>query len=108
MRREKSCKGTQIEIRGDNKTVDWPGVAVGKRQKTFDGVVGQCRRFEEQGDDWAVHIYREHNQEADAWAEKGARGQTEGWEDETDFVWSQVTRICWVWDGKCAQCRLKV
>ena len=39
--------------------------------------------------DWAVHIFREHNKEADAGADKGARGLV-----DVDFAWSHVTGIC--------------
>ena len=38
----------------------------------------------------AVLIFREHNTEADAWAEKGVRGQQEEWEDDAKVVWSDV------------------
>ena len=30
--------------------------------------------------DWAVHIFREHNKEADAWVEEGAGGEKNKWE----------------------------
>ena len=35
-------------------------------------------------------FYREHLKEVDAWAEKGARGLKEEWEDKTDLDWSDA------------------
>ena len=48
-----------------------------------------------------MHIFREHNKEADAWAGKGARGLTNEREDESDVVWLDVKGICGFWDGSC-------
>ena len=36
----------------------------------------------------AVHIFREHNKDADASAEHGANGERQVWEDAGDVVWS--------------------
>ena len=44
----------------------------------------------------AVHIFREHNQDADASAEHGANGERQVWEDAGDTVWSGVTGTCGV------------
>ena len=33
---------------------------------------------------------REHNTEADTWAEKGVRGRSEEWEDDSIDVWPEV------------------
>ena len=43
--------------------------------------------------DWAIHIFREHNKEADASARKG------------NVVWSEVTGLYVVWDGSCVVLR---
>ena len=51
--------------------------------------------------DWAVHIFREHNKEADLWAGKGVKGSEEEWVDTANVVWSEVTSLCDFWDGSC-------
>ena len=61
------------------------------------GNVVQRRRV----DHWAVHIFREHNKEAHAWAERGARGLTDEREDDSNGVWSDVTRNCAFGNGSC-------
>ena len=43
--------------------------------------------------DW-VHIFREHNKEADAWAAKGVRGRIDNGEDDSNVVWSEVAGLC--------------
>ena len=50
-------------------------------------------------DDWAVHIFREHNTEADAG--RGVRGRKEEWENDSKVVWAEVTGFCGFWDGSC-------
>ena len=40
--------------------------------------------------DWAVHIFREYNREADAWAGKGVKGREEEWVDTAEVIWSEV------------------
>ena len=55
----------------------------------------------------AVHIFREHNQDADAPAEHGAKGERKVWEDAGDVVWSGVSGICGFWDGSCRACGCK-
>ena len=52
----------------------------------------------------AVHIFREHNKDADASAEHGANGERHVWEDAGDTVWSGVTGTCGFWDGSCRAC----
>ena len=72
--------GIQVEIRGDSKTVeDWiHGIA---RQRSACEAVGEIQRqlrdrwskavnMRVRKGDWAVHIFREHNKEGDAWAEQ--------------------------------------
>ena len=39
-------------------------------------------------------FFREHDTEADAWTEKGARGPEEEWEDDVEVALSDVTGIC--------------
>ena len=48
-----------------------------------------------------THILREHNKEADAWADKGAKGQVDEWVDTAHVVWSEVIGLCGFWDGSC-------
>ena len=46
------------------------------------------------------HIpFREHNKEADQWADKGAKGRVEEWVDTTRIAWPEVTGLCGSWDG---------
>ena len=33
--------------------------------------------------------------------EKGVRGLQEAWEDDSTFIWPEVTRLFWFWDGSC-------
>ena len=94
----------QLEVRADSKmVVEWiNGMA---KQKTTVGAmevaqeqlrqwwcrgVELCRRV----DHWAVHIYREHSKDADAWAERGERNWTDEWEDDSKVVGSEVTGHC--------------
>ena len=49
--------------------------------------------------DWVTHIFREHNQEADFWAGKGAQGRAEEWVDTTRITWREVYRCVWICDG---------
>ena len=44
--------------------------------------------------DWATHIFREHNEEADLWAAKGVQGREDEWVDTARVVWSEVTSLC--------------
>ena len=43
--------------------------------------------------DWVTHVFREHNKEADLWADKGAKERVE--------EWAEVTGLCGFWDGSC-------
>ena len=51
--------------------------------------------------DWAIHIFREHNKEADSLAGKGVKGREVEWVDTASVVWSEVTGLCGFWDGSC-------
>ena len=59
--------------------------------------------------DWATHIFREHNKEADLWAANGAKGHVDEWVATAHVVWSEVIGLCGFWDGspdhvKCGAC----
>ena len=51
--------------------------------------------------DWATHGFREHNEEADLWADKCAKGRVQEWLDTSRSVWSEVTSLCGFTDGSC-------
>ena len=51
--------------------------------------------------DWAVHIFREHNEEADFWAGKGVKGREEELSDIADVIWSGDAGLCGFWAGSC-------
>ena len=78
-------------------TVDAMGVAQRQPREWRGSGLDLRRRV----DDGAVHIFREHNEEADAWAERGVRGRHEEWEDVSKVVWPDVTGLCGFWDGTC-------
>ena len=40
-----------------------------------------------------THTFREHNEEADLWANKGAKGRAEEWVDTSRIVWQEVTGV---------------
>ena len=48
-----------------------------------------------------MHIFREHNKEAESWSGKGVKGREEQWVDTVNVVWSEVTGLCGFWDGSC-------
>ena len=50
---------------------------------------------------WAVHVFREYNTEADAWAEKGVQGRQAEWADGSKVIRSEVTGPCGFWHGIC-------
>ena len=52
-------------------------------------MVERCNQHDGKGEEnvSAVHIFREHNKEADAGADQGARGEWKGWVDEGEVVW---------------------
>ena len=58
---------------------DWWGRRVHLRQRAAE---------------WATHIFREHNKEADAWAEESAEGQVDEWVDTARVVRSEVIDLC--------------
>ena len=51
--------------------------------------------------DWAVHIFREHNKEADLWVGFGTKGTSMEWKDESATDWTKATGIWGFWDGSC-------
>ena len=51
--------------------------------------------------DWAFHIFREYNREADARSGKGVKGREEEWVDTENVVWPDVTALCGFWEGSC-------
>ena len=48
-----------------------------------------------------VHIFREHDDEADVWAEKGVSGGSREREDESNVVWPEVAGLRGFWDRSC-------
>ena len=87
------------EIRGDSKTVvDWVnGLA---KLKTPESTIATAQnllwKWWNRGvdlHDWAVHIFRERNEEADVWSGKGAGGREEEWVNTANVVWSEVHAI---------------
>ena len=85
--------GIELEIRRDSKTVvEWiKGKAKHKTTVEATEVAQkQSREWWYRGvdlrrrvGDWAVHIFRGHYIEADAWAGREVRGRTEEWEDDS-------------------------
>ena len=73
--------------------------------------------------DMAVHIFREHNKEADLWVDFGAKGISKEWKDESATRWTKVTgmrcvdKVCGAditisiflqglgWVMRCTKCR---
>ena len=98
-----------LEIRGDCKTiVDWINghaklktreCTVEKTQNTLPGWWGRGVHLRQRTADWATHVFREHNKEADLWADKGPKGRVEEWVDTARVVWSEVIGLCG--DGSC-------
>ena len=94
-----NADGIELEIRSDSKTVvDWiSGHANHASAVSYLGAAQeQLRDWWSRGvdvrgrvDDWAIHIFREHNTEADAWAEKEVRGR----QDESKVVWPQANGL---------------
>ena len=82
-------KKLMLEIRSDSKTtVDW--VNGHAKLKTWASIIATaqnllrkwcCRGVDlrRRVADRAVHIFREHNREADTWAGKGVNGREEEW-----------------------------
>ena len=91
------------EIKGDSKTVvDWVnGLA---KLKTSESTIATAQNLlwkwwnrgvdlQRRVADWAVHIFREHNEEADVWSGKGAGGREEEWVNTADVVWFRSRRF---------------
>ena len=45
-----------------------------------------------------MHIFWEHNKEADTPGGREVRGRTDEWGDDSKVVWSEVTGLCGFWD----------
>ena len=87
-------------VRGHAKLGTWEStIATAKNllQEWWSRGVDQRRSVA----DWALHIFREHNKEADFWAGKGVKGSAEEWIDTADVIWSGVAGLCGFWDGSC-------
>ena len=97
-----------LEIRGDSKTIVVKGHSKLKtKERTIASLQNLQREWWGRGmdlrqrvADWAVHIFPEHNKEADSWAGKGIKGHEEV-VDIAHVGWSQVTGLCGFWDGRC-------
>ena len=107
-----TTEGIELVIRGDSKTVvDWIN---GKaKQKTpsrlIENIQLQLMDWWRKGvdlsrrtGDWAVHVFREQNTEADQWAGYGAKGREAEWVHDSTIEWAEVTGICGFWDGSCS------
>ena len=104
-------KRPTLEIKGDCKTiVDWiNGHATLKtRERTVAKTQNHLRDWWGRGvhlrystAEWSTHIFREHNKEADFWAEKSAKGQVDEWVETAHVVWSEDIGLCRFWDGCC-------
>ena len=100
-----------LEIKGDCKTiVEWINghakmktreSTVENTQNLLENWWGRGVHLRHRTAVWATHIFRERNEEADAWAEKGAKGRVEEWVDTVHVVWSEVIGFCGFWDGSC-------
>ena len=94
-----------LEIKRDcKKIVDWvDGHAKKKtRVRTVENSPNSPMVMAEGGirlrqptTEWATHTFREHNNDADLWAGKGAKGRVEEWVDTTRFAWTKVTCL-WI------------
>ena len=62
---------------------------------------GRGFRLRQRAADWVTHAFREHNKEADMWADKGATEWVDEWVDTAHIAWSEVTGLCGFWDGSC-------
>ena len=65
-----SCETIQIQL------VEWWKMGVDLSQRIGD---------------WAVHIFRDHNKEADLLAGYGAKGISKEWKDKSATDWTKVT-----------------
>ena len=89
----------------------WTGPTAAQSKKTTVDAVRSAQKqlrdwwdrgvdLRRRADDWAIHIFGEHDKEADTWAEKGVRGQQEEWWDDSKLVWSEVSGLCGFSDGR--------
>ena len=100
-----------LEFRGDCKTiVVWINghgklktreCNVEKTENTLRDWWGRKFHLRLRTADWATHVFREHNKEADLWADRGPKGRVEEWVDTARVVWSEVIGLCGFWDGSC-------
>ena len=107
-----TTEGIELVIRGDSKTVvDWiNGKAKQKTPSRFiDNIQLQLMDWwrkwvdlSRRTGDWAVHVFREQNTEADQWAGYGAKGREAEWVHDSTIEWAEVTGICGFWDGSCS------
>ena len=107
-----TTEGIQLVIRGDSSktVVDWiNGKAKQKKpSRIIYNAQLQLMNWWRQGvdlsqrtGDWAVHVFREHNTEADQWAACGAKGRVAEWVYDSAIEWAEITGICGFWDGSC-------
>ena len=99
------------EIKGDNKTiVGWVNghAKMKTRVRTVEIAQNFLRnwwgrkiRLRQRTGEWITHTFREHNKEADLWADKGEKGRVEEWVDTTRVAWPEVAGVCGFWDGSC-------
>ena len=92
----RTVAGIELVIRGDSKTVvDWINVKAKQNvsYRAIETIQIQLMEWWEKGGDlcqrigdWAVHIFREHNKEADLWAGLRAKGISMEWNDESRFL----------------------
>ena len=106
----RTVDGIELVIRGDSKTVVDLINGKAKQKVSYRAIeIIQIQLMEwwkmastcAKGGDWAVHIFREHNKEADLWAGFGAKGISMEWNDESAIDWTSVTGICGFWVGSC-------
>ena len=62
---------------------------------------GRGIRLRQRTAEWVTHTFRQHNTEADLWADKGSKGRVEESVDTTRIAWPEVTGLCGFWDGSC-------
>ena len=99
-----------LEITGDSKTsVDWVnGHAKLKTWKstlaTAQNLLWECWSrgvdLQRRMGDWAAHIFREHNKEADLCARRGVQGREEERTDTAEVVLPEVAGLSFPLDRK--------
>ena len=100
-----------LEVPAEDKTlVDWVNghAKLKMKESTIASVQNLLREWWGRGVDLrkrvavqAIHIFREHNKEADSWARKGVKGREEEWVDTANVVWSEFVGLCGFWSGSC-------